>query len=199
MIVYFDRVASRVTPPAWLEGAADLCARGAGNEKWYGIGDPWLCGGDPKAEQPDIGGGLTVAIVGTLDPLRLVRSQRWIQLAPARDLTGREWRVPRILSADGDRAFSTRYGADFLPLLTPEQTRILAIGQACRDALSSAHTGGGEVPMKEACAWAAELISAVNHIAPAVIGALGLLDDALVASCLYAASGFLAEREAANG
>jgi hypothetical protein len=124
-----------------------------------------------------------------MDPRDLVADQRWITTEPIADLSMRIWFTPCVLDKDGSRRFRTAYGADFLPALTPMQERCEAIANAARSALIAAHCDNVPIPMRQACAWAGELLSAVNHVTPAILGSLRLLDDALIGGVLYRAAG----------
>lgn len=189
MILIHDKRADRSLAPSWLEGARELQRRESDGESWWGIGSGYLCGPQPTVKWEKLPGRLSVAAIGTIDPRDLVTDQRWITTEPIADLSLRIWFAPCVLDKDGSRRFRTAYGPDFLPALTPVQERCEAIANAARSALIAAHCDDAPIPIKQACAWAAELLSAVNHITPDIIGALRLLDDALIGGVLYRAAG----------
>lgn len=198
MLIVCDHKANeRKDPPAWLEGAEELQSRDSQDgQRWHGIGPGYLCGPQPQATWKQLGDGYSACILKGFDPQSLSRRQHWVQTALAADLLGRVWRVPCILSPEGDRAFSTAYGEDFLPLLTDEQAHAEKVAKAARAALASQAHGGDPIRMDLAARWAADLIACVNHVTPAVLAKLGLLDDALIGSALYHASGFMPKLEA---
>lgn len=193
MILYEDtRAHLRQDPPPWLLNgeahAPDLCRRdGLGvNLRWWGIGDPWLCGPQTRAVWHDLDDGWRVCLVGgQVEPERLGRVQRWCDLAPAVDLVGRQWGAPVILASDGTPIYRVRYGKDFLPAKTPEQNRAEKIAMAAREAIISGALAS--MDMSVACQWAAELQATTKHVTPEAIGALGLMDDALALSTLSVA------------
>ncbi len=185
MIIYHDtKAATRDAPPPWLVGAHDLHRREGHGERWFGIGaQPWLVG-NQKGEWHDLADGWRCCLVGDLDPAELRRDQRWCDTEPAVDLHSRRWAAPVILGEDGGPVFRVSYGRDFLPALTTEQTQAEEIAKAARQALAS---GGIDGPF--ARRWAAALLAITHHLDIEVIGALALLDDALVLSVLQPASG----------
>lgn len=176
-------------PPAWLEGAPDLQRRDGPDKRWWGIGSGALVGDQPTAKWAPLGGGLRAVVLKGFDPRALAINQQWCPVTLAADLQGRVWSVGCVLSQSGDRQFRTAYGPDFLPALTPEQTKAEAVAKAARSALIASVADNTGLPMQLACRWAAELLATVNHISIDAIAALGLLDDALVAAVLYSASG----------
>lgn len=185
MIIYHDtKAADRDTPPPWLVGATNLHRRDGRGERWWGVGPtPWLVG--PQAGTwHELADGWRCLLLGELDPRDLRRDQRWCDSEPAVDLHARRWAAPVILGEDGGPVFRVSYGRDFLPALTSEQSQAQTIAEAARQALAS---GGIDGP--HARRWAAMLLTITHHLDVEVIGALGLLDDALVLSVLSPASG----------
>jgi hypothetical protein len=194
VILYEDtRAHLRRTPPPWLmngdQQAPDLCEReGLGvNLRWWGIGDPWLCGPQERSVWHTLDDGWRVCLVGGHpNPEILNRAQRWCDLSDAFDLAGNCWAAPIILSEDGTPIYRVRYGKDFLPAKTPEQSRAEKVAKAASEAIKSGAMA--EIDMAIACQWAAELQSSVRHITPEVLGVLGFMDDALVLSTLAVAT-----------
>lgn len=176
-------------PPAWLEGAADLQRREGPGKRWWGIGSGALVGDQPTAIWAPLPGGIRAVALKGFDPRALAHNQQWCPITHAADLKGRIWLVPCVLSQSGDRQFRTAYGSDFLPALTPEQTKAEAVAKAARGAIVASVADQTGLPMQLACRWAAELLATVNHVSVDAIATLGLLDDALVAAVLYSAAG----------
>lgn len=194
MIVYRDKQ-RRLTAPSWLDGAPDLARREAADFNYWGIGEAYLCGEQPRADWQDVGDGYAACIVGTLNTERLHREQRWCDITHGPDMQGRRWTIPAPLTLAGERSFRVAYGADYLPKLTDTQRRTEEIARAARGALIAASDDDSGLPMATACAWTAGLLSVTNYVTPAVLGALGLIDDVLVAAVLYGAGGITVSRE----
>lgn len=189
MLVYGDtKAAERRTAPPWLAGAADLCEVQSkdGSKRYWGIGNPHLVG--ERNDWQDLDDGWQVAIADAIDPQRFRRELRWCRTNQAEDTIGRVWSMPCILNEQGDRCILVRYGKDFLPSLTPEQSRAVEIAKAARDALTCA-VDGGELDMAIAARWTAELLALSHHVSVEVIGALCFIDDSLILSALSAAVG----------
>ena len=190
MILYRQATAQPVVP-AWLEDAEGVVHRCTEAGGVVGIGDP-LYFNPPERGWKPIGDGWETALVGKLDPALLTRRQRFYDLRPVEDLTGRQWMAPVILREDGERAFRFAYGADWLPALTPEQERAEAIAKAARAGIMG---GGDGVPWQAACQWAAELLCLTAHITPMAFAAHALVDDMLVPSVLSAATSLTLRKE----
>lgn len=188
MILYRDNL-HRLNPPDWLVGAPDLVVRESEGGRYWAIGEPYLCGPQERNRWVDVGDGVSATIVGELDTTRLCRSQRWCETVCGPDLQSRLWTIPTPLGLDGSRTFRVAYGADYLPALTAEQSRVEDIARAARGALIAAGCSDEPFPMRIACAWTAELLSITNYVTPKVLGELALIDDVLVAATLYAAGG----------
>lgn len=181
MIRYID-TRSRVDPPTWLAGAAGLQCTAHRDGALWGIGDPmglYVEGG----KWFDLADDYRVS--GSQDPREIARASAWYDRALAVDGSGQWWSVPRILNANGTRAFRVRYGADWMPALSPEQVRAEAIAKEARAAL----TGGGDLSVPVACQWSAEMLSIASHITPEIIAAMGIMDDVLMAQVLALACG----------
>lgn len=115
---------------------------------------------------------------------------------PVLDAKGASWLSPVILTGSGDRAFPVNYaGADFLPDLTPLQTKAESIAREARSALLSAKErieAGDEdagIPLSASCRWAAVMLSVSHHLSPETIAVAGILDDVLIRRTLIVASG----------
>lgn len=167
--------------------------------RWWGIGDAYLCGPQDGAKPIMLDDGYEMVVLKDFDPRPLAINQRWCPTTVVADLHARVWVVPMVLSQHGDRKFSTAYGGDFLPLLTPVQDKCEKVAHAARSALIAAANGEQAVPMSMAARWAAELISAVNHVTPQVLAFAGLLDDALIGGTLYQATGLAPRLEVSDG
>jgi hypothetical protein len=113
-----------------------------------------------------------------------LRAHLWAEPVPVQDLQGRQWFAPKILNDAGQRAFSVAYGRDWLPALTPAQSRALAIATAAKTAFD----GADDPDMPTCCQWAAELLTVCHHLPVDAVGACAMLDDALVIGILAAAT-----------
>jgi len=192
MIVYLHPSQSPRTPP-WLEGfqppdsvPVELCRRETEYGHLIGVGDPLIFDSPPLRDYCEIADGWRVARVGDLDPLHLLRAQRWARTVRVESIDGLRWQAPVILDADGEEAYLVSYGGpDFLPLRTPVQQRCHDVAVAARAAIEAKR----ELDMAPACRWAAVLLSATHHVSPEVLAVLGLLDDRLITETLAAATG----------
>jgi hypothetical protein len=63
------------------------------------------------------------------------------------------------------------------------------VATAARESLLAAHDVGGGYDFSMAARWVAELVSIAHHISVEAIGALGVIDEALILSALEAACG----------
>lgn len=98
------------------------------------------------------------------------------------DIDGKPWFLPAILDANGKRLYKVAYGgADFLPILTPEQERIEAIVHAIRADESA------DMPVK--ARWAAALLGLTYHMSPTTIGMCSFLSEDLINATLKVAVG----------
>jgi hypothetical protein len=190
MILFRDRN-RRGSPPPWCDGAADLVSRSDSAGTLWAIGDPLLVG--PQRSWIDIADGWDGCVLPPLDPAILVRRQlvETYEMAECKDLSGRRWFVPILLDESGRRAFRVQRGRDWLPALTPEQDRCLAIAHEIRDC--------SELPVEIACQYAAECISLANHVSPLVMAALGLMDDCLAIGSVIAVASRKDSAEVRNG
>lgn len=185
-MIRFRDTLNRPQPPPWLEGAANLNRRPARDGELWACGDAlYLTDAGPWR---DIGDGYQVA--GPADnPDDYRRADTWAQFGTVIDLRGREWAVPSVIDIAGERLFSVAYGPDFLPELTPQQERMMAVARAARDALTAGGKGTQDVDMRLACQWAAEFLCVAYHWSVPTVAGLGILDDALVIGTLqYGAS-----------
>lgn len=185
MILYHHRAIG--TPPPHLRGVPDLASREVQGGFVFGIGQPWMLGPPPAHAMELDGGWLAWVNDDGPDPARLFRHRPWLRTSIAADNEGREWAVP-ILTVDGKRAFKVAYGHDWRPRLTEEQELLLGhAGEASLFLDRMQEVGAIEDPAP-GCAWAASILSACNAITPAIIGALGLMDDLLMVGTLLAAT-----------
>jgi hypothetical protein len=193
MIIYRDtQHATRRTPPPGCDGAVDLVERPAADGSLWAIGDGILVGPAPDRAWTDIGDGWQARLLDPLDTQRLRRDQRHVTTSWIADLRARHWAAPVVLADGGERALRVTYGADFLPALTDDQRHAEAIARAARDALVS----NAEIDMALAARWTADLLAFANHVAPATLAALHLIDDALVVGVLSTAAGVRVRIEA---
>jgi hypothetical protein len=183
--------------PACLEaweprGDAQLVHRDLGHGAHaVGVGDPLVW--NPPRQWAELEDGWKVALVpgSPFDPRLLARVQGWADVVPVEDMHRRTWLAPLIRRKGGGRAFRVAYGRNWLPALTPEQTRAEEI---CAAALEAADQ---DTPMSVACQWAAELLSMSHHITPEVLAALALVDETLTLNVLRVSASL--EIEAPNG
>jgi hypothetical protein len=185
-MIRFRDTLSRPQPPPWLEGAANLNRRPARDGELWACGDTlYLTDAGPWR---DIGDGYAVAgPVADTEAYR--RAECWADFDDVPDLRGHMWSVPRVMDAAGERLFRVSYGPDFLPELTPQQSRMLEVAKAARDALTAGQQGTQDVDMRLACQWAAELLCVGYHLSVKSVAGLGILDDALVIGALSLAVG----------
>lgn len=204
MLIYKDtQAATRRNPPPWLDGAVDLLSREdrSGAVRYWGIGNAHLIG--ERKDWVELEDGWMVAAVGPIDPRQFQRTMRWCRIVEATDTQGRAWSAPVILSSGGERVILVSYGRDFQPVLTAEQQRGHAIATEARSMLVTAYDRAqaakeaGEEAGEEAdgidtaaaAAWTAELLSLTHHVSVEVLGALGLIDDALTLAVLSPVAG----------
>jgi hypothetical protein len=190
-VIRFRDSKSRPTPPPWLVGASDLVQRVSRDGTLWGAGDALTL--DAGGIWHDIGDGIAVA--GPTDAHDAYQKrQAWFTTEAVEDLSGRTWEIPRIVDANGERAFRVAYGPDFLPALTAEQYAMIEIAKAARDGVIASQTGVQDVDMPTACRWAAALLCCSYHLNAASVGCLHILDDALVVGAIQAACGVTTER-----
>lgn len=191
MICYFHN--TECLPPSWLRGAHDLCSRvGIVGGYLYGIGPSYLLGNKPD-DAVELDDGWVAWVNGEIDTVRLRRDVSWCKLIPSIDLSGAIWHTPEVLDASGKRTFRTRYGKDFRPLLSDEQTKAVEIATEARTLMARLLKDGAEPNEEEQCAmcgWAATLACMTNHLSIQVVARLGLMDDSLATSTLVGATSF---------
>jgi hypothetical protein len=149
----------------------------------WAVGDAMTL--DESGSWLNIGDGYAVAGPGD-EHAAYRKAQSWFMTEPVTDLTGRVWHIPRIIDGDGERVFRVAYGADFTPALTPEQYRMMDIAKAARDGIVASESGVQDVDMQMCCRWVADMLACAYHLPPAAIGALCILDDALVVGAMRA-------------
>ena len=189
------RIKAPIATPPWLEGwepsrpGVALCHRDSEGGHLVGVCDElvfkpanrWFPVGDTGWEVGRVPGT-------TFEPGDLARvGVLWCDSVGVADLKGRRWNAPVLLNPAGQRAFRVAYGKSWLPELTEEQDRALAIATEAQREI-----GAGEastLEMAVGCQWAAELLCLTHHLHPDVIQALGFLDDRLVPAVLEAAAG----------
>lgn len=196
MIVY--RHKTEVIPPDladWepRESDAARVSQFAGDYQHVAIADPvlWRI---PPGVFVKLDGGWEAALArnkgGAVPSRDLSRLKCWAPVLPVLDATGEQWMAPVILTPAGHRAFPVSYaGPDFLPAPTEDQQRAEAIAREIRATAEKERDGGEGFNPQIACRWSAVLLSITSHVSPAVIAALGILDDTLVRAVLLAAAG----------
>jgi len=197
MLVYYHP--THHLPPAFLQGARDLsvrqCARGG---CFFGIGPGYLCGFNLDAGI-QLDGGWLVAIVGAFDPFVLHRDMIAQPMVGVPDCENRTWVIPIILNQDGTRAFPVRYGADWKPIISKEQKRMLDFAQEAKNILPTMINGENaqrEELMPIGCSYVAEAIAYANHISVEVLSKAGLVDSAMVAGGMTVLCNFQAQSDA---
>ncbi len=191
MLLYLDsKHDERQQPPPWLldddgNWAPDLQCSDADTGRAWAIGECYMVGPRTSGWE-DLTEGYQVQVIGRVDPLRLLRAQRWADMVAVEDGNGNIWPMPVLLTASGNRAIRCTYGKDFLPAPTPMQSRLLDIAQEARIALENARDGKEGVDMAIACRWAAEVMASMYYLTPEVIGVARILDEDLVIGVLSA-------------
>lgn len=189
MILYAHH--SSGTVPDFLKGASGVCMRRVKDHYVYGVGHAAFLGYPPE-DAADLGEGWKAWInADGAEPEALTRAAGWCHLMDAEDQHGRIWAVPLILNEDGSRAFRSSYDEDGLPVLTPEQKRLMDFAVEARRALATASAGNSPepFPMSVACKWAAAFIASTNHISARALGRLHLMDDKLIMDVLVQVTG----------
>lgn len=194
MILYRDTKShERITPPAWLEGAADLQSREDQDGRLWGIGDGRLIGPADKGWQ-DVGDGFQARLLKPFNPGLLARSPDWCRFHRATDLHGTLWAVPQILAQDGSTlAIQATYGPGWEIELTPLQAQADKASRWARHAISAAVEADAPLTVADGCQAAAEILSSVLHVSPQTLAALRLLDQGFVLTVLRTAAGWIAE------
>ena len=173
--------------PAWLDGAP-LTTVSTGTHHLVGIVDPWHCG-DRAGWQP-VADGWEAVITNRACSRLLGRTVTWARTRPVADADGNEWLAPVALSAQGHPALTPRYGADWLPVWTPAQTRLLEIAQAATTAFQGIDPTRDVVELPIAAVqWAAEALAAANYITLDDLRTFALIDQVLLLSTLAALTG----------
>lgn len=178
--------------PACLEGweprgDAQLVHRETDKGHIVYVGDP-LVWNQPRLWQEAEEGWEVALVPGVpFQPALLARVQGWAGVSEVQDMHRRTWLCPMIRRPGGGRAFQVAYGRNWLPALTPEQTRAEEI---CAAALEAANQ---DTPMAVACQWAAELLSLTHHVTPAALACAALIDDTLAVEVLRVAASLSVE------
>ena len=192
-MIRFRDTQSRTGPPPWLADVPNVHRRAsAGGELWM-RGDA-VCLSDAGPWRPVVDGYEVAGPVESAEDYE--REPTWFSVERVADMAGREWAVPCILDASGNRAFRVGYGANFLPELTAEQTYILEIAKAARDAIAASTSGTQDAGVQVACRWAAALLSVTYSIPVEAIAGLRILDDVLVVAAISASIGLSCRVEA---
>lgn len=187
----------RITPPPWLDGAADLQARECVEGRLWAAGDPRLVG-------PRLGAwvalddGWRALVLPGFDPLSLARSVPWCPTVAVPDVQGRSWSVACPRNALGESRIVGTYDEAFVRILTPEQAHLERLSLAAREGINAALPDDDATPAKaptmaQLGAWAVGAICAGTHISPQALGRLGLLDEEFVRRVAFAVAGIRSE------
>jgi hypothetical protein len=180
------------TVPACLSGweprgDAQLVHRETDKGHVVYVGEP-LVWNQPRTWQEAEEGWEVAVIPGVpFDPRLLARVQGWAGVAEIQDMHRRTWLCPLIREPGGRRAFQVAYGRNWLPALTPEQSRAEEICRAALDATNQ------DTPMSVICQWAAELLSLTHHTTPAALAAAAVVDGILALETLRVAASIQVE------
>lgn len=103
-----------------------------------------------------------------------------------KDVAGKPWMLPVIVTPTGERSFPVTYGGNgFRPMLTDEQTADLRLAAEIRTC--DASDTWPEMPV---CAqWAATLLCRPYSLSVHTVGMLGLLNDDIIMAILRVAGG----------
>jgi hypothetical protein len=194
VIIYRDQShVSRKTPPAWLEGAANLQVRESAEGRLWGIGSPLVI--QPAKRWHDMDDGWQVGVVEAVDPRELLRDLSWATAKPVVGINGIVWMAPEILTPMGARAYTCPYGKNWIPQPTEPQTACEEVAKAAREALLAGFEAiDGEaqlhlsVPDEALCQWAAVLLSTTHYISPEALAVLGLMDQGLAIQTILIAT-----------
>jgi hypothetical protein len=115
---------------------------------------------------------------------------------PVLDNENRCWWVPLLCNRRGERAFDVKYGKNWLPHLSQEQTELLSFATAGREFYAAKVANSVDLAedeeislvAPETAEWVAKALCAVNHLTVEVIQELGLLDGYLISGGLIAMS-----------
>lgn len=176
------------SPPDHLIGGKSLVRRTDKDGFLYGMGQACFLGNKNNVVQ--LSDGWTAWINGGVEPLNLVRDNTWLRKTMVRDLNGDLWFTSVVLNTEGKRDFKVKYGADFKPSLTVEQSSLLNRANTVREMFSAAMSSESEPDEDERAAFAfhaAHFIAAANHITVEVISKLGLSDEDMVLQTIVAA------------
>ena len=185
-MIRFRDTQNRTGPPQWLADMPNVHRRASSGGDLWMRGDavclsdagPWR----PISDGYEVAGPVESAEDYEIDPT-------WFSIRRVTDMAGREWAIPSVLDANGDRAFRVGYGPDFLPELTAVQYHVLEIAKAARDAIAASTSGTQDAGVQVACRWAASLLSVAYSLPVDAIAALRILDDVLVIGAISAAIG----------
>jgi hypothetical protein len=206
--IYYRRREPTPDPPEWFDGwvavhaDAAVCHRDTTTGAVVGIANPVVFNPSIRATWTDLGDGWEAYATPDFDPRLLIRhGMLWADTKTVRDMNGRDWAVPVVLTPDGSRAFRVAYGGrDMLPRLTPIQTRCLEVAAEARAVLvaEKVRQADGDdsagLDMTVAARWALPLIAAANHIPETALSELGLTDDFLIVGTLAVGTGLPLKR-----
>lgn len=134
--------------------------------------------------------GWQVVAEGDFEPRSHIKVRTPWKLAVV-DVQGVRWAVPHVLTPDGSRAFSVRYGGpDFGPVLTEEQDRAMRLATEIRTAIQAETLP--DMPIR--ARWAARLLPLVYCLSEGSLAVLGMSED-LIDNVLHVAAGLYADRQ----
>jgi hypothetical protein len=199
MIVYYHP--QHNSPPRFLTGARELSGRPAlEGGCFFGIGPAYLCG-FPINNGVEIEGGWRVSVEGAIDPFMLRREMIGQPTVQILNMDGVPWACPIILREDGTRAFPVRYGKDWKPIISQEQSKLWDFAKEARNFLPRLIGGTNadrEELMPVACEYSAYALAYANHISVDAIRTLGIVDTVLATGALVALCSFIDETEDAR-
>ena len=188
MIIYRDTSPEHVPrTPTWLVGVGDLCRR----DNLLMVGDPILLADPgPKAKWHDLEDYWQVTIRGEPEQHLLLRRQVCVSGAiQVQDAQARAWQAPLVLDGQGAPRMAmamSKITGTWKRTPSEEQARLIDIATSIRsEILSQRFT---QLDIGIIADWTADLLCAIYHLTPVVLG-IGLMDDVLLARVCAVASG----------
>jgi hypothetical protein len=129
--------------------------------------------------------GWQVCSVGPFDLTHHARSACKYPVK-VKEVSGKQWMLPAIVTANGERSFPVTYGgAGFLPMLTADQMEDLQLAAEIR----TCEANDTWPDMSVRAQWAARLLCRPYSLSLITIGMLGLLNDDIIKETLLVAGG----------
>lgn len=164
---------------------ANLNEQTIGEYRIVGITPPFIFN-PPVSGWVKLAHGWEVASVGAFCATNHAKVSSTFEGIPV--ILDQPWLLPVILTDKGTRAFKVMYGgADFLPMMTAEQSAALAAAIEIR----TCHDSGKWPDMSVKARWAAAIIGLTYCVSPTSLGLVGLSED-LIETTLAVAGGFYA-------